>query len=290
MMSGSHDYAPALSTEARALLTAALAQRPSGFLTDIDGTLAAIAPTPDQARLVRGVRPLLRRCLSTFDVVAAISGRPALDARRLVGVAQMTYIGNHGMEWLAPHARQPEIASDARRYEGAIADTLHEARERLGEWSGALLFENKGVTASVHYRLAADPAAARVAIHRALDPLARRHRLRLTEGRMVVELRPPVDLDKGTSVRALIRSHALASALYLGDDLTDVDAFRALRALRAEGGCLGVAIAVGHAEAPATLLSAADITLSSVAEVPRFIAWLLQSAAPTPAAPADAPR
>lgn len=278
MTSGASDYAPALSSEARALLTTALARRPSGFLSDIDGTLAAIAPTPDQARIVRGVRPLLRRCLAVFDVVAAISGRPALDARRLVGVAQMTYIGNHGMEWLAPHARQPEIAPEARRYEGVIADTLHEARERLGEWSSELLFENKGVTASVHYRLAAEPAAARVAIHRALDPLARRHHLRLTEGRMVVELRPPVDLDKGTSVRALVRRHALASALYLGDDLTDVDAFHALRALRAEGGCLSVSVAVAHAEAPAALLSAADITLGSVAEVPRFIAWLLQSA------------
>jgi len=184
------------------------------------------------------------------------------------------------MEWLAPHARLPQVAPEARRYEGAIADTLHEARARLGEWSGTLLFENKGVTASIHYRLAPDPAAARAAIYHALDPLARRQQLRLTEGRMVIELRPPVDLDKGTSVRALAQQRGLASALYLGDDLTDVDAFRALRHLRAEGGCLGVAVAVSHAEAPAALLEAADVTLPSVAEVPRFIEWLLRVASP----------
>ncbi len=282
MRSTARAYAPTLAPQARELVVAALAQRPRGFLTDIDGTLAAIAPTPDQARLTRGMRPLLRRCLTMFDVVAAISGRPALDARRMVGVAELTYIGNHGMEWLAPHARLPQIAPEVRRYEGAIADTLHEAREQLGAWSDTLLFENKGVTASIHYRLAPDPAAARAAVLRVLDPLAQRHQLRLTEGRMVVELRPPVELDKGTSARALVQRRSLASAIYLGDDLTDVDAFRALRQLRAEGGCLGVAVAIGHAEAPAALLAAADVTLSSIAEAPSFIRWLLRIASTTP--------
>lgn len=269
---------PAMSAEARRWVAAALAQRPRGFLTDIDGTLSAVAPTPDQARLYRGIRPLLRRLLDEFEVVAAISGRPALDARRLIGIPQMTYIGNHGMEQLAPLARVPEIAPDARAYQDAIADALHEARQRLRD--GELLFENKGVTASIHYRRAADPEATRRAIHRALDPLARRHRLRVTEGRMVIELRPPVEHDKGTSVRALVRQYALASALYLGDDRTDEDAFHALRALRREGVCLGVAIAIAHAEAPASLLASADLTLASIADVPRFIRWTLQSLQP----------
>ncbi|HEY7848964.1 MAG TPA: trehalose-phosphatase, partial [Ktedonobacterales bacterium] len=268
--------APAMSAETRRWVEAALAQRPRGFLTDIDGTLSAIAPTPDQARLYRGIRPLLRRLLDEFDLVAAISGRPALDARRLIGIPQMTYIGNHGMERLAPQARIPEIAPEASAFQAAIADTLHEARVRLSGQPGELLFENKGVTASIHYRLAPDPEAARGAIHRALDPLARRHQLRVTEGRMVIELRPPVDRDKGTSVRALVRQRALACALYLGDDRTDEDAFRALRELRAEGACVGIAVAVGHAEAPASLLDAADITLASIAEVPRFIRWVLR--------------
>lgn len=258
----------------------ALRLRPRGLLSDIDGTLSPIAPTPDQARLYRGIRPLLRRCLDAFDVVAAISGRPALDARRMVGIPQMTYIGNHGMELLAPRARKPEVAAEARAYEGAIADVLHEARARLGGHEGKLLFENKGVTASIHYRLASDAEATRAAIRRALDPLARRRQLRITEGRMVVEIRPRVELDKGTSVRALVERHALACALYLGDDRTDEDAFRALRQLRAEGVCLGIAVAVSHAEAPATLLAAADITLASIAEVPRFLRWVLRALQP----------
>ncbi len=268
-------WEPAIPEGTRRWACDALQRFPRGLLTDIDGTLSPIAPTPDQARLYRGIRPLLRRCLDAFDVVAAISGRPALDARRLIGLPQMTYVGNHGMELLAPRARIPAIAGEARAFEGAIADALHEARARLSGHEGGLLFENKGVTASIHYRLASDPEATRAAIRRALDPLARRRQLRITEGRMVIEIRPRVDLDKGTSVRALVERHALACALYLGDDRTDVDAFRALRQLRAEGVSLGIAVAVSHAEAPAALLAAADITLASVAEVPRFLRWVL---------------
>lgn len=275
--SASGDYAPAMSAETRRWVEAGLARRPRGFLTDIDGTLSPVAPTPDQARLYRGVRPLLRECLGAFDLVAAISGRPALDARRMIGVSRMTYIGNHGMETLKPRARSPQVTPEARAYQAAIADALHEARQRLDGRVDELLFENKGVTASIHYRLAADPERARATIRKALDPLVRRHHLRVTEGRMVVEIRPPIDRDKGTSVVALAREHALACAVYLGDDRTDEDAFRALRALRASGECVGIAVAVGHAEAPASLLDSADITLSSIAEVPRFIRWMLRT-------------
>lgn len=276
MRSASHMDIPTLSPEIRQWVEDTLTRRPRGFLTDIDGTLSAIMPTPDQARLYRGVRPLLRRCLAAFEVVAAISGRPALDARRLVGIPQMTYIGNHGMEYLAPGERTPTVAPDARVYQSAIADALHEARSQLGARLSALLFENKGVTATIHYRLAPDPEAARAAIRQTLDPLARERGLRVTEGRMVIELRPPVDRDKGTSVRALAQRHALASALYLGDDRTDEDAFHALRELRAEGICEGIAVAVGHAEAPASLTECADIILPSIGQVPRFIQWTLQ--------------
>lgn len=275
MRSAPATYAPAMSTETRRWVEAALRQRPRGFLSDIDGTLSAIVPTPEEARLYRGVRPLLRRCLAAFDVVAAISGRHALDARRMVGIPQMTYIGNHGLELLSPQDRSPIISPAALARQSAIADALHEARDQLGGRFPMLRFENKGVTATIHYRQAPDPAAARAAIRRVIDPLARAHDLRVTEGRMVVELRPPLDADKGTSVRELARERGLACALYLGDDRTDIDVFNALRELRASGACMGIAVAVGHAEAPALLSDSADITLSGIAEVPRFIRWAL---------------
>lgn len=275
----SRAYTPALTGEMRNWIEAALTQRPRGLLTDIDGTLSPIAPTPDQARLLRGVRPSLRRALDAFDLVAAISGRPAVDARRMVGIPQITYIGNHGMERLGPLDHVPQISPDVRAYQDAISDTLHEAREQLKDFASELLFENKGVTASIHYRLARDADSARVAILSALEPLAHRQGLRVTKGRMVVELRPPLDRDKGTSVRALIHEYGLACAVYLGDDTTDLDAFRALRALREDGVCQAIAVAVRHSEAPAALLDSADIALDTLDEVPRFLRWLLQVAA-----------
>lgn len=281
MRSAARPYLPASSEETLRWVRAGLKRRPRGLLTDIDGTLSAIAPTPDQARLLRGARPLLRRALDAFDLVAAISGRPALDARRMIGVRPMVFVGNHGMERLTPGDRAPRIPPEARAYQGAIADALHEGRERLRSLGGSLLFENKGATASVHYRLADEPEVARAAILSALEPVARQHGLRLTEGRMVVELRPPLNLDKGASVRALVSEYGLASAVYLGDDTTDLDAFRALRALRAEGGCVGVAVAVGHAEAPPRLLDEADIVLAGLDETLRFLRWLLQEIAET---------
>ncbi len=277
--STSRAYSPAVTGEMRNWIEAALTQRPRGLLTDIDGTLSPIAPTPDQARLLRGVRPTLRRALDSFDLVAAISGRPAVDARRMVGIPQMTYIGNHGMERLTPLDRVPQISPEVRAYQDAIADTLHEARVQLKDFASELLFENKGATASIHYRLASDADSARLAILSALEPLAHRQRLRVTEGRMVVEIRPPLDRDKGTSVRALIREYGLACAVYLGDDTTDLDAFRALRALREDGVCQAIAVAVRHSEAPAALLDTADIALDSLDDVPRFLRWLLLLAA-----------
>lgn len=276
MRSTSSTYVPAMPAETRRWVEAALTRRPRGLLSDIDGTLSAIATTPEEARLARGVRPLLRHLSAHFDLVAAISGRHALDARRMVGLSQLTYIGNHGLESLAPSARAPVVAPGALAWQDAIADTLHEARGQLGAAFPMLRFENKGVTASIHYRQAPDPTTAHAAIRRALDPLARQHGLRVTEGRLVVELRPPLDHDKGASVRALVREHHLACALYLGDDRTDIDAFVALRELRASGACAGIAVAVGSAEAPASLSADADLTLGAIAEVPHFLRWVLR--------------
>ena len=94
---------------------------------------------------------------------------------------------------------------------------------------------------------------------------------------MVVELRPPVAVDKGVAVARVIREHGLRAALYLGDDRTDIDAFRALRRLTAEGACYGVAVAVLHDEARADLAAEADIALASIQRVPAFLRWLFTS-------------
>src|SRR5690242_13512164 len=92
-----------LDSAAQARLRDALAQRPRGLLSDVDGTLSAIAPTPGDATLLPGVRELLEQAQTRFDVVAAVSGRAAENARQLVGVSGLLYLGNHGLERLDPN-------------------------------------------------------------------------------------------------------------------------------------------------------------------------------------------
>jgi trehalose 6-phosphate phosphatase len=138
------------------------------------------------------------------------------------------------------------------------------------------------VTASVHVRGAADPDAAEAAVYAAAVEAAAPYGLRVTRGKRVIELRPPLDVDKGVAVAELIVSHGLKGAFYLGDDATDLDAFRALRRLTAEGACLGLAVAVLHPEAPAELAAEADIALPSIEQTPAFLHWVVEQAEQRP--------
>ncbi|MGH2515276.1 MAG: trehalose-phosphatase [Ktedonobacterales bacterium] len=266
------------------MLLAALSQHPRGLFTDVDGTISALASAPEAAVLLPGVQPLLIEALRIFDVVAAVSGRGARDARRLVGVPALLYAGNHGLERLDPYTRtgapntRVKIHPAARAYVGAISRVLDEADQTLSPRFPGLRVERKGVTGTIHVRNTPNPLAAEEAVAAAIQAAASAAGLRVTRGKMVVELRPPVNVDKGTIITELVRDYALAAALYLGDDATDIDAFRALRRLTADGVCQGVAIAVQHPEAPPTLAAEADIVLDGVERVPDFLRWLLAHA------------
>lgn len=276
-----------LDATARERLRAVLAVRPRGLFSDVDGTLSAIAPTPSSAVLLPGVAPLLERLRQVFDVVAAVSGRSAEDARRLVGLAGITYIGNHGMERLDPEGDRSDGAGDAGRlrvlpeaepYMTAVNAALDEIAATLTPRYPGLRIEYKGVTGSVHVRNTPDPEAAEEAVAHALSELAGPSGLRVTRGKRVVEVRPPVEVDKGVAIAEVIRERHLQSALYLGDDRTDIDAFRMLRRLSDEGVCLGVSVAVLQEEAPPELAAAADVTLSNIERVPALLRWLAEAA------------
>lgn len=248
-----------------------------GLFTDVDGTISAIAPTPDAAVLLPGARELLIEATRRFALVAAVSGRSALDARRLVGVSNLLYIGNHGMESIEPGASEPLVIPAAAPYVPAITSALDAIERRLAGRFPGLLVERKGPTGSVHVRQTADPDAAERAVDDMLREVALPAGLRLTRGKMVIEVRPPIDMDKGQALRAWIGAKKLAGALYLGDDRTDVDAFRALRALSTAGECRGVAVAIIQDETPPELAREADVTLAGVARVPELLRWALYS-------------
>jgi trehalose 6-phosphate phosphatase len=275
-MSPELNAAPWPGAEAERRLRHVLEVAPVGLFTDVDGTISAIAPSPDAAVLLPGMRELLIEATHRFALVAAVSGRSATDARRLVGVPELLYIGNHGMESITPGASEPVVIPAAAPYVPAVNAALAAVERRLASRFPGLLVERKGPTGSVHVRQTPDPSAAERAVEDTLREVALPAGLRITRGKMVIEVRPPIDVNKGAALRGWIRDEKLAGALYLGDDRTDLDAFHVLRELSAAGLCRGVAVAVFQEESPPELARQADVTVAGVARVPELLRWLLR--------------
>lgn len=227
---------------------------------DVDGTLAPIVARPEDARLLDGVHEVLTVLRERVALLAFVSGRGLADLERIVALDGCAYAGNHGME-LHRVGADPELAEGVADHLRAIAEFVAAwPEERLA--AGDLRMEAKGATLSVHARGARDPDAARLLLAQVASEALDRG-LVPTPGREVLEVRPPVAVDKGTAVRALLRDTEAVAAVYIGDDRTDADAWMALRAMRTEGGlevALGVAVASG--EVPAAVREAADVEVA----------------------------
>lgn len=217
--------------------------RAAALLLDVDGTLAPIADAPELAVVPERTRAELERLVGVYALVACVSGRPSEDAARLVGVNGVRYIGEHGLE-LNPAAEKWS--------------------RRLDEFAAAVDWPSepgKRFTRAFHYRGVDDEQAAETYL-RGVAELASLAGLRPRWGRKVLEIRPPLDADKGTAVRGLLDAEGLTRALYAGDDDTDLDAFRSLDGLE-----VAVRVAVVSEEAPTDLGLAADLLLGGPDEL-----------------------
>jgi trehalose 6-phosphate phosphatase len=234
----------------------------AAILCDVDGTLAPIVADPAAAAVPPETTELLRALADRYALVACVSGRPALVAREMVGVPDIHYAGNHGLEMLAPRAGVPALDPELRPRAGAARAFLE--RRGAGPVQGAgLMVEDKGPIQAIHWRLADDREAAAAAA-RAIAADAAKAGLAVHFGRRVLELRPPVSIDKGTATRALLRRHPeVRSALFGGDDRTDLDAMSALAGMVAENDLdAAVRIGVTSDEAPAELAEATDLLVA----------------------------
>jgi trehalose 6-phosphate phosphatase len=252
-----------------ALARQALAVSPAGLLTDFDGTLSPIVADPSMASPADGVVDALRELAGRLAVVAIVTGRAPLDARRMVGVPELLVAGNHGTEWLEPSATESNSSPEAARLRFLLDGML----DRLPELDG-ISIEHKGLSATVHYRNAPDPDAAQATLRRALGtPPAP---LELRSGRMSIELRPVGLGDKGAATRTIIERFGLRGVVVMGDDLTDLDMFAAVAEARSAGRLRGAIIGVGGAdeEVPPAVANTADVVLPSVAEVASLMATL----------------
>ncbi|HEX2189297.1 MAG TPA: trehalose-phosphatase [Longimicrobiaceae bacterium] len=205
------------------------------LLLDFDGTLAPIAARPELAAVPERTRAALDRLLALPGVQAAVvSGRGMADARERARIPGIAYAGNHGMEIEGPGVRR--VHPEARAARPELEEAASAVAAALAEVPGAWV-EDKGLTLSVHYRQVAEERAGEVR-EAVLGAVRGSEGLRVTEGKMVLEVRPRVEWDKGRAVDFLLdhlRPPPGAPVLYLGDDTTDEDAFRALLA-RPEGG------------------------------------------------------
>ncbi len=240
-----------------------------GLIADLDGTLSPITGRPDQAQITPKNMELMERLQRQLTLVAVLSGRSAADIRSRVGIPGITYIGNHGLErWQRGRISVLPAAQAFRaRLESALADLQpHQVP--------GMILEDKGATISIHYRQTRNPSEVFERLLPVIQEIAARHGLDHFQGRMVFELRPPIEVDKGSALRSLVSEHLLDSAFFLGDDTTDVAAFRMARRLRRAGRCYSFGIGVDSDETPAAVLETADLLVSGISGVESFLDWL----------------
>lgn len=250
-----------------------LEARRLGLLTDCDGTIAPIAVRPEAARVSPVALEALATLAGMLPVVGAISGRALLDLRAMVGLPELLYIGSHGLTWWY-HDRD-DVPEEALPYVAMVAEACREL-DPLSQMPG-VRFEDKGVGLAIHYRQTADPEGAHAQIIEELLKAECSKRFEIRQAIMVVELHPPLGVTKGTALRRVVEIFDLDAILFLGDDLTDVDAMTAASLLREERGIQAVSIAVEHAQAPPLAAAAADYTIQDVAGSETVLEWLAEN-------------
>jgi trehalose 6-phosphate phosphatase len=252
---------------------ARLAGTPLVVMLDVDGTLAPIVPVFDQATVPFETQRAVASLLARPGVqVALVSGRGAAVARRMVGVTNVWVAGNHGFELQGPNGEDfadPDVAS----YRDVIATAVTRLHPRVSAMEGVIV-EDKAITLSVHWRLA-DPATV-PQLREAIDNVAQPLGLRVTEGKRIFEIRPPALIDKGTAVLGLAErltsGREDASIVFAGDDVTDEDAIRALRASHPRA----VTVRILGDENPAT---AAEFSLRDTDAMRQFLEELARARA-----------
>lgn len=247
----------------------------AAIMLDIDGTLAPIVEHAADAHVPETTRQLMIAVARGYGLVACVSGRRASEARAMVSIGSISYVGSHGIELLragwTEAVLDPEAADWVRRIQdfGREADTADIRRHRVR-------LEDKGPIVAFHWRGAADEEAARAAV----DAIAQRAQaagLHTHWGRKVLEVRPPIRIDKGAGVTRLLTEvgRDVQVALYVGDDTTDLDAFRALGELVREGRLRrAVRVGVQSEEGPSQITAEADLVIDGPEGVRRLLSAL----------------
>lgn len=236
------------------------------LLLDFDGVLSAIAPAPDEATISASNRELLKQCNQLFPV-AVITGRTLAEIKKKVKVEGLLYIASHGLEW--EENGKYHVKPIPKKIIEAVNFAKRKIRPLLNRYPG-MVFEDKSFMLGVHYRIMNSSIVGRFKreILKLLNPILERGGLRLDHNKKTFELRPDVNWDKGDS--ALFaedyfrkKTKKMLASVYIGDGLTDEDAFRVLKN--------GVTIRVRPKKG-----SAAKYYFKSRKQVDEFLKWLVK--------------
>lgn len=246
----------------------------SAILLDVDGTLAPIVRHAADASVPEPTRALLIALAGRYAIMACITGRRATDARRMVSIGSIAYVGNHGGETLRPGATRPEVDQGLEREARRVRTFATEA-DSADLMRLKVRLEDKDTIVAFHWRGAPDESAARAALAEVARD-AQAAGLVTHWGRKVLEVRPPVALDKGVGIRRLLSGTGVTAAVYVGDDTTDLDAFRALGELVESGElAAGVRVGVRSDEGPPEIVEQADAVVDGPAGVRELLRTLL---------------
>ncbi len=250
---------------ARPTAIEALAEDPSnsGLVLDFDGVLSPIVEDPTTSTMPSHVATILGRLTRRLGLLAVMSGRPVEFLEDRVRVPGVPLLGSYGMEQSWDGVRQ--VDPDAKKWLRQIRKASQVLGDLLAKSPG-IRVEQKSLSVAVHWRQAPDHAVAAEEVRRVTAHIATEMGLRLEPGKLVEELRPPIDVDKGSAVSALAARKKLTAFAYVGDDLGDIPALQAAR----EAG--GYALVVDHGpETDPRLLDLADETYAGTEG---FAAWL----------------
>jgi trehalose 6-phosphate phosphatase len=245
----------------------------AALVLDFDGVLAPIVRDPEASAMPAGSAASLARVAAVLGTVAVISGRPAGFLADRVQVPGVQLLGSYGMERVTDG--RLALAPEAQAWLPAVAEARSALAAEVGSLPG-IRIETKPASVTAHWRQTADQASAAVIVRQAADRAAAETGLRIEPGKLVLELRPPIDIDKGSAVAALIAAARPAAIAYAGDDLGDIPALRVVRDVG------GYALVVDHgAETDPRLLAVADEIYPGT---PGFADWLAALAAAAEAA------
>jgi trehalose 6-phosphate phosphatase len=246
----------------------------AAILLDVDGTLAPIVGHADDARISEPMRAVLSAAALAYRVVGCVSGRRASEARRIISIGSVAYVGNHGAEVLPPSGTHPHVDPELRDWGRRVQDFARDADTRELRRLRVRL-EDKEAIVAFHWRGAPDEDEAYAAVE-AIASDAEEAGFDTHWGRKVLEVRPPVPIHKGMGVRNLLGGSDVQHAMYAGDDVTDLDAFRALDELVEEEELrTAVRIGVRSDEGPEEICREADAVVDGTAGIQRLLESLV---------------